>query len=89
MWSNNDGMDPNWKPYYPPQVDLVGTLREQIINLRNELDAACRHVEALCLDLSLYRVVADRAREFEMITSTSNRIALVDALKELDEARRG
>jgi hypothetical protein len=24
-----------------------------------------------------------------MITSTSNRIALVDALKELDEARRG
>jgi hypothetical protein len=56
--------------------------------LRNELDAACRHVEALCKERTLYRVVADRAREFETITSTSNRIALVDALKELDEARR-
>jgi len=46
MWSNNDGMDPNWKPDYTPQVDIVGTLREQIIDLKNELDAACRHVEA-------------------------------------------
>jgi len=60
-----------------------------IAALRNELDAACQHVEALCKERTLYRVVADRAREFETITSTSNRIALVDALKELDEARRG
>jgi hypothetical protein len=89
MWSNNDGMDPNWKPDYTPQVDIVGTLREQIIDLKNELDAACRHVEALCQEMTLYRVVADRAKEFETITSTSNRIALVDALKELDEVRRG
>ncbi len=61
----------------------------EINRLKNELDAACRHVEALCKERTLYRVVADRAREFETITSTSNRIALVDALKELDEARRG
>ena len=61
----------------------------EIRRIEKELEAACQHVEALCKDRTLYRVVADRAREFENITSTSNRIALVEALKELDEARRG
>ena len=23
IWSNNDGMDPNWKPYFPPKPKAI------------------------------------------------------------------
>jgi peptide subunit release factor 1 (eRF1) len=67
MWSNNDGMDPNWKP------DFTDTVR---VN-KSELEALREVAEA----------ARDALDDMDRMFRTTQR--LEDALKELDEARRG
>ena len=59
----------------------------EINRLKNELDAACRHVEALCKERTLYRAVADRTMEFANSVTTVNRKEL-RALRDVAEAAR-
>lgn len=37
MWSNNDGMDPNWRPYFPDSVSID---KKELEALREVVEAA-------------------------------------------------
>jgi hypothetical protein len=44
MWSNNDGMDPNWRPLETPKGSEIQRLREENATLKAE---SARYREAL------------------------------------------
>jgi hypothetical protein len=47
MWSNNDGMDPNWKPYFPPaDCSECEKLKAELERVKAERDELSRAIDS-------------------------------------------
>jgi hypothetical protein len=80
MWSNNDGMDPNWRPYFPDSVSID----------KKELDALREVVEAVQHCGAKREIIGsgfETRNVYVIELKYMDNISI--ALSKLDEARRG
>jgi hypothetical protein len=80
MWSNNDGMDPNWRPYFPDSVSID----------KKELDALREVVESVrhC-GAKIETIGSDFETRNAYVIERKYMDNILMALSKLDEARRG